>query len=320
MHAPPLVRGLTLTALVAGLLAVPRPASAAAAAPSACVPGAPGVTGPFYPGPSASPDYDATFTRGAPIPHLSTHTPQGMTLWRNWNSRGDDLLVMGAYRDNKDSYLVGINAETDKHVGTLRVDESHLGGVGLVGDWLFTTHREGRTVRRYQVDDLRSAMKKAARTGGKVRVDHRGTQKLIGGHFMGVHDGRLWAGTYSYDDDKARMAQYTLGSRGKLKQVGAPWQVPTQTQGVLVTANRFVFYSGLLAGRITVVERGPRTLADARGRCFGAPQFGQALVADGGRVHLNFEGGAASQDKPRNVNPIRHLHRAPLAVLSELPG
>ncbi|MGQ0630113.1 MAG: hypothetical protein ACT4P1_03665 [Sporichthyaceae bacterium] len=307
--------GVCLTVGLAGLVTV---SSSVTAAVGPCARAA-GGDGPFYPGPSASTVYNSTFAQGPAIPHLSTHIPQGLTTWRNWKGSGSDLLLVGAYRDGSRSYLIGINPASGKRVGTVQVAESHLGALGLAGKWLFTTGSDNDRVRKYKVSDLRDAMKRAAANNTKPVLAEVGkAQKVIGSHFMTVDDGEVWAGRYSRSSDNSAMARYRVRSDGTLDQAGKPWPVPTQTQGALVTEDRFVFYSGLTTGKVTVIERSGRDLSGATGRCFAAPNFGQNLAQVGDRVFLNFEGGSAKDNVPNTANKIKHLHVADLDELGAL--
>src|SRR5882672_10387999 len=91
----------TSVALVAGLglvlagLHTATPAQAREDAPS-CT-DVPSLAKPFYPGPSASKEYDSTFQIGFHVPYLKTYTPQGMAVWDNWNGHHDTLVLIGMY-------------------------------------------------------------------------------------------------------------------------------------------------------------------------------------------------------------------------------
>ncbi len=309
------VLALTLgAAFLAPALAAP---STAAAAIGACAP-AGGGGGPFYPGPAGSAVYDKTFRNGATLPHIDTHVPQGLALWSNWNGKGDALLLLGSYRLGADSYLIGINPNSGKRVGTVRLAESHLGAVGVAGTWLFTTATSQSKLRKYRISALRDAMRISAKKGTKPLLKASGgSQKVLGAQFMAIYDGRVWTGRYSRSATSSKMAQYKVSSSGRLSRVGKPWEVPLQTQGVLVTKDRFVFYSGLQVGAIRVVQRGERQLSRAKGRCFAAPSFGENLIRYNGRIYLAYEGSART-DLPNVPNRIANFHTAKYSALEPL--
>lgn len=319
--APPLTRtgrAVLSLAVSAAVLVVPSLAqpSIATAAIGSCAPATGGADGPFYPGPSASPAYNSTFAKGPAIPHTADHIPQGLTVWKDWDAKGHTLLLLGSYQRGRDSYLIGIDASSGKHVGTVRVAESHLGALGLAGKWLFATYRDTDELRKYKKSDLRDTMEKAAKDDSKPFLESSGgRQDVIGANFMSVYDGLVWAGRYSGAKNSSRMAQYKVSAKGKLIRVGDPYEVPLKTQGVLVTKNRFIFYSGLTAGTITVTDR-HHSLSGSDGRCFVAPNFGENIVTVGDKVFLSFEGG--SRHDISAANPITNLHTASLAKLDNL--
>ncbi len=89
----------TLKAAVLSVSLVTAVSSAApAAAALTCQLHSSGEDAEFYPGKSASYLYDGIFGSGPAMPGLPTYTPQGLTTWANWDGKGNDLLVMGAYR------------------------------------------------------------------------------------------------------------------------------------------------------------------------------------------------------------------------------
>lgn len=315
---PTTIRARALVLMLGAALCLPTAGAVpAVAAVGACEPAAAG-SGPFYPGPSSSATYNETFARGPAIPTVDSHVPQGLTAWKNWNGRGATLLLIGSYRTGRDTYLIGVNPSSGKKVGIVRIAPSHAGALGVAEDWLFVTHRNGDALRKYKLTDLRKAMKKSAATGKKPKIADVGKpQSVVGGNFLNVHDDRVWAGRYGKTESAARMAQYKVSNSGKLSRVGQPWEVPLRTQGVLVTGSRFVFYSGLTSGTITVVRRDGRDLDDFAGRCFAAPSFGQNFVRVDGKVYLNYEG-AARTDVANLAHPIGHLHVAKYSELKKL--
>ncbi|MGQ0624873.1 MAG: hypothetical protein ACT4PP_09555 [Sporichthyaceae bacterium] len=292
----------------ASISAAPRSSTSLAAAPAPAPDPRAVCAGPCEPvAISAHPEFDALFRDGPDVPHLDTHTPQGMSVWPNYDLAGTDLILIGAYRDGAPSYLIGLDPADGRHVGTVQVSESHLGGVAVVGQWLFTTGSDTTTVRRYRVLALREAIARSAATGVPAPLEQGGeVQRVVGAHFMTVAAGRLWTGRYSRDPSNSYMAEYAVGAGGLLTRVGPTVMLPVQTQGALVSDAEFVLYSGLREGRITVLDRAA-TPGSLR-RVIAAPAFGQNLARLGDTVVLLFEGASFKfSADPGNAVPIRRL-------------
>lgn len=271
----------------------------------------------FYEGPSASRAYDREFARAFRIPHLPDYVPQGMTTWPNWNGRGESLLLIGLYRgeaaENEESRIAAVDPDTGRHLGSVRVRNAHLGGIGVAGEFLFAQDaaRKGREdVRRYRLSSLREALEgRDDDFVGRVRD----VQEIHGADFMTVHDGRLWAGRHSeYADD--RMYEYDVDSAGRLTPTGVSAVVPPRTQGALVTDLAFVFNSTnhTRPGVLVIAER---TGANRREVCFASPSMGEGLSLVGDWAFGVFEGG--SYRYPTAVNRIRDVH---VASMRELEG
>ncbi|HEY2833406.1 MAG TPA: hypothetical protein VGJ14_13350 [Sporichthyaceae bacterium] len=273
----------------------------------------------FYPGPSASYVYDETFRQSFAIPFLSTHTPQGMVVWPDWDGLHHKLLLIGMYRLGSPSYLVALDPDTGLPYATVTTEESHFGGLAVVGDWLIAQDRPRRgpeRVRRYRLADLAVAFQKAHLTGTQPFVPHSADlQEIYGASFLATHDGYLWAGHYNANGPD-RMFQYAVSSTGVLTPVGQAYEVPAQTQGLLVTDDRFVFESslGTRSGTMTVVERSPSI--SPLGRCFATPSMGESLAVLDDRVLVVYESGSALY--PKAQNRVTNLHIAPYAALSAL--
>lgn len=275
----------------------------------------PAAAVPFYPGPSASQTYDALFSRGAAIPHLSTHVPQGMTTWSNWKGSGQDLILLAMYRDSADSYLVAIDPTTGAHYGTITVAGGHMGGIAVAGAWLFTQDDDAggdEKVRKYKLETLRTAFQKAHANGARPYVSRSGSnQNTYGADFMASYYGRLWAGRYkSTAGDE--MYEYKVSSRGTMTKTGSSWKVPARTQGLLVTANNFVFNTSY-GDTTSAIYVTPKVASPSftTARCFAAPARSQNFALVGGTLFLGFEGG--SYKYPKSRNKVAHLHAAPLS-------
>lgn len=305
---------LLAAALAPGLATVPVFAEPAAAV-SACRNWTDNEPAGWYQGLSAGAIYDRTFRKGPLIPGLPTFTPQGIAVIPNWNSSGDGLLLIGAHNFPFTSRIFGVNTRTGYHVGTIEVAESHLGGMAVVGDWLFT--QSGgvaaglpQPVRKYPLSEVRAAM----RAPGVPFLAHTGeTQTLYGAAFMATEGQYLWSGRFSLLGD--RMHKYAVAPDGTLTQQPGEYRVPPRTQGLLVTGNRFIFSTsdGALRGRMFVTRK-TGDYATAAGRCFRIPSLAQGLAAYRGTVYLNFEGGAFLMAR----NRIKAVHKASLSTLSSL--
>ncbi len=309
----PLKSVVLAAGLTVGLVAPVGVAAPALAAISCTDAGSGGSSG-FYPGKSASDVYDATFAKAAAIPGLPTYTPQGLTTWENWDGKGNDLLVMGAYRKGHTSRLYGINPQTNATVGVVKVKESHLGGIAAAGKYLIAQNRQsGNTgeIRKYKLSDLKTAMKAS---GTPYLSSTGGTQQLYDADFMAAYKGQVWSGKFSTDGND-KMYRYNVSSAGKLTRTGSAYEIPPKVQGVLVTSDTFIFNTGLSAGKIWVTKR-QYSLGD--GRCFTSPSHGENLARVGNTVFLNFEGGSAVYDSPDTRNKITNLHRASLTELRSL--
>ncbi len=275
----------------------------------------------FYPGRSVSRIYDSLFAAGPAMPHLSGHIPQGLTTWRNWDGAGNTLLLLGMYRPWADSFLVGIDPTTGRHVGSVRVHESHLGGIGVIGNWLITQHTAGpsseQAVRRYRVDRLRTAMTEAAATGTRPYLESDGDpQRIRAVSFMNVAEGSLWIGRHR-SAGVTRMYRYTVDETGTLRTIDGPWKVPPRTQGLLVTPDHFLFASseGLGEGRLRVYRRAAAKGLGLPVACLWTPSLPQNLTEHQGKVFTAFESGAYRFDRPHLRNRITRLHVTDLTSL-----
>jgi hypothetical protein len=309
---------LTVPAVPQGLPVAAPPPSRAQWTPLPCATQTVSENGPFYPGPSSSYVYDQTFTKSYPIPYLPDLTPQGMTMWPKWFSDGSPMLVLGMYSDG-DAYLVGLDPTTGGVFGTVRVDPAHLGGIGIVGNWLIAQDEAvngGESVRKYRLQDLAAAFEQSRADGSKPFVKRwGGLQKVYYASFMAVHNNHIWAGHHGGGIDK--MYEYSVSDDGTLVQVGGAWEVPPKIDGLVVTDDRFIFSSasGTQQSDMTVSMKTPH-LADGHGRCFRTPSMTEGMAMDGDQVFLTFE--SASARYPDAINRVANLHTAPYAKLSAL--
>jgi hypothetical protein len=276
----------------------------------------------FYPGPAGSALYDSLFKAGWAVPYLDDkYTPQGLTAWPRWFNDGGSLIIAGMYSKGHDSYLVGIDPTNGTVYGTVRVLEAHLGGIAVVGDWLFAQDQAvwgGEKARRYKLTDLAAAFEQSHADGSKPYVKRYGqVQPVYNASFMSAYNGHLWSGHHGGHVDK--MYEYSVSADGILTQVGDAWEVPAFTDGLVVTADRFIFVShdsdGDRPGQITVTSKNHR-LADGPATCFGAPSLGEGAVLDNDQILVLYESGSYRFTK--SANRVTHVHEAPYGPLSAL--
>jgi hypothetical protein len=241
--------------------------------------------------PSTSHRFDAAFR----IPNLSKgYTPQGMTAWSD--GHGHSLIILGEYRRGHRSLLVAVDPISSRVFGTVAVAESHLGGIAIVDDWLFAQdhpHPGSEKIRRYRMSDLARAFNASQAHHGKavyVRQTGRPQQLALWqfASFMSPYRGHLFAGHHGRGAS-ARMYEYAVDRNGWLHALPGWIQVPDLTDGVAVTADRFVFSSHARgAGTMTVARRTPRLTPITD---FRTPGPGEGTTIADGRLYVQFEGG-----------------------------
>lgn len=291
------------------------------------------VKKPFYRGKASSDVYDNRFKESHRIPSLPRHVPQGLAAWSNWQGTGDDLLLITAYDPEKRyTLIVGIDAQTGKEMGTAKIEYTHGGGIAVFEpDWAFVSDDNAQRVRKYPLKALADAISisdpKPLKSAGPE-------QRVFASSFLTSHGPTrtLWAGNFS-GSAKGHMESYKVEKSGRLLPVGTSWEVPTKTQGVVVTKDYF-FYSTSLdrdkRSNLYVVRRGKgeTNLEDARLFCFRSPSMSEGIAIHGDDLYVLYESGAdkfnpdttlqnRKPNRPRNI--ISNLHRAPLASLEELP-
>ncbi|MGQ0465616.1 MAG: hypothetical protein ACT4QG_09885 [Sporichthyaceae bacterium] len=267
-----------------------------------------------YNGRSVSALYDRVFRPGPEIPHLNGWVPQGLAVWRDWDGKGNTLVLLGMYREGAKSYIVGINPATGRHVGTVRVKASHLGALGVSGKWLIAQDtiapNQPPAVRRYTLKKLRTKMQRSATTSTKPYMAAYGKpQRVNGASYMFVEGDSVWIGRYARSKHP-KMYRYTVSADGKIKQVDGPWRVPLRTQGVMVTEDHFVFTSSLggKRGRMIVVRRDEPKRMKGPVACLWTPSLPQNMAVYQGRMLTAFESGATRFKKKVTRNKISHLH------------
>ena len=272
--------------------------------------------GAWYQGKTASNVYDTNFSAGPAVPGLRSYVPQAVATWHNWDTAGHDLLVVSSYRDGGGkARLFGIDAATGKHVGTVAIAPTHAGGITITNGWAFVQGKDSgkkHYVRKYELSELRGAMKAKdtpyLKQIGKAR-------QVYGSAFLASYGDNLYAGRFN-DKGRGRMYRYKVTGTGALKTQKGAYEVPTKTQGLLVTNNHFIYSTSLgndNRSNIYVVAGGARDIDIASTKCFRAPSMAEGITADGGTAYLLYESGSRKyiQTAPRNIIP--NLHKAKVA-------
>lgn len=294
------------------------------------------VKDPFYPGKASSDVYDNRFKESHNIPFLPEHVPQGLATWSNWpnGGQGEDLLLITSYdSDKKYSLIIGIDAKTGKKVGAAKIAYSHVGGIAVFETlgWAFVSDDDSHKVRKYPLGKLADAIQKSDKLAAEGPA-----QEVIGSSFLTSHGptNTLWAGIFedSPAGGRPQMKAYKVDKSGQLTPENTIWEVPTKTQGLVVTKDFFIFSTSL--GRnnrsnLYVLRRGKdeTDLDKARLFCFRSPSMSEGIAVYGDDLYVLHESGAKlynpppapgnpKPDVPRNK--ITNLHRAKLASLEEL--
>jgi hypothetical protein len=310
------VAGVLVGGLAAAVFSVANPVSAAAA--TSCDPPRPSVNA-FY-GPAASEIYDNVAHNAFATPNLAAgYKPQGMTTWPLPN--GSSLIILGEYKNKHNSYLVAVDTTTGHTYGTVKIAEAHLGGIAIVGNWLFAQDKPNTNhekVRKYDMSKLARAFLKSHNTGIYPYVGKTGPpQPVYWASFMSSYGGHLYTGHHGIKD--VDMVEYSVSSAGVLRQVHV-YQSPQLTDGVVVTADRFIFISHIDSansfGIMTVTERTGH-LSDRPIRCFAMPNLGEGAVLDHGIVYTVFESGSSGSHST-SADRIKYVHGASYSLLAQL--
>jgi len=308
------VAGLAVAALAVGLtVASSAVAAGPASAAISCSTTASSGNGPFYSGPDASLAYDRAFSRSFALPGLSTHIPQGLATWRNWDGKGHTIFLMVSYHAGQHARIYGITPAGGS-VGALEIADTHAGGIAVVGNWVYVENTS-TSIRKYRTSDIRVGLNHRR---GYLYVKSVGTPRNVyGASFMTSYGGYLFSGKFN-DKDRDRMYAYKVNSNGSLTTQPGGYQVPKKTQGVAVLGDRFIFSTSFHRderGNIYVVKRGYSSLDTAKLRCFRAPSMNEGLAVYGNYVYVVFEGGSYEY-RSSALNPIVYAHRGDLSKLT----
>ena len=146
-------------------------------------------------------------------------------------------------------------------------------------------------------------------------------RKVYGASFLTSYGDSLFAGRFN-DKGRDKMYEYKIKSNGTLTTINRAWEVPTKTQGLLVTKGHFVYstsYGRDKLSNLYVVKRGQPDLDKAKLSCFRAPSMSEGLTEYGGRAYLVFESGSYKyRSDPKTKNVITRLHKASISSLTGL--
>lgn len=272
--------------------------------------------GAWYQGKSASNVYDTRFSAGPPVPGLRDYVPQAVAAWHNWDAAGHDLLVVSSYRDGGGkARLFGIDPATGKNVGTVAIAPTHAGGIAITNGWAFVQGQDSGAkhyVRKYELSQLRGKMQ----AKGTPYLEQIGkARQVYGSAFLASYGDNLYAGRFE-DKGRGKMYRYKVAATGALATQKGAYEVPTKTQGLLVTQDHFIYSTSLgndNRSNIYVVAGGARDIDIPSTKCFRAPSMAEGITQYGALAYLVYESGAQKYIKkaPRNIIP--NLHKAKVA-------
>lgn len=312
-----------------GAAAVAVAATTTIAAPRAhadsnCYTNSSGNYAEWYNGWSASYRYDGRFDAGPGLSPtlLDTHTPQGLTTWHDWNGTSADLLLVTAYRGGSSSIVQGINPDGGARTRFIRIAESHVGGITIVGKWVFTQGAKvdgSQTIRTYRLSDFRAVLTNPERSNWVGQA--RPPRMVYGAAFIASRGDILYSGRHN-KDSRDWMYRYAVNSAtGKLTTLSGRIQVPKKTQGLEVLDGHYVYSTSRYVNyrsNIYIVKRG-YSLDSSGTSCFRAPVMSEGVAQWGGRIYVVYESGShlyRNDFLTRNV--ITRLHWVPITSLTSL--
>jgi hypothetical protein len=310
----------TALAAISGALAfgtVSTATAAAADAPEAkaitCESSSSGKDASFYNGESASKIYDQRFSSGPAVPGLGKSTPQGVAAWENWDGKGNGLLLVTSYgKSGEAAHIIGIDPKTGKHIGTVDIAESHVGGIAVAKGWAFV-QGDTNTIRKYRLSDLAGEMKKS---GTLKEVGE--PRKVYAASFLSSYGDKLYAGKFNAKG-RDKMYAYKVNSDGSLETQPTAYEVPAKTQGLLVTKDHFIYstsYGRTNRSNIYLVDGGAQDLDQASTRCFRAPSMAEGIAAYDGSAYVVYESGSYKYQSEQTRNVIQNLHKSKLSTLT----
>jgi glutamine cyclotransferase len=118
------------------------------------------------------------------------------------------------------------------------------------------------------------------------------------------------------------MYEYKIADDGTLTTVTGAWEIPTKTQGLLVTATHFIYatsYGRDNRSNLYVVRRGQKDLDAATLSCFRAPSMAEGITEYNGTAYQVYESGSyLYSGDPATLNVISKIHQATVSSLTSL--
>ena len=183
--------------------------------------------------------------------------------------------------------------------------------------WAFVTGTSN-TIRKYRLTELRDAMKAA----GTPYLAQVGTARSVAGaSFLTSYGDSVWSGSFN-ETGRGTMYEYKIADDGTLTTVAGAWEIPTKTQGLLVTATHFIYATSYGRGNrsnLYVVRRGQKDLDAAALSCFRSPSMAEGITEYNGTAYQVYESGSyLYSGDPATLNVISKLHKATVSSLTSL--
>lgn len=277
----------------------------ASAAIGACYDATPNSTG--------TPKYNGLFAGAVRIPPALLENgwvPQGLALWQNWDGQGNNLLLGTAYDarlGSSRSAMQGINPASGQATTRVFLPESHVGGVAVVGQWIYVSNGEG-VIARYSASTVRAALQRPATA--PLTLAPLTNHYVYGSSFLGMFGGSLYAGRFDENSSNWMQRLIVEQTSGALV-VAESIAVPPKTQGVAVMQSHYIFstsYGRTNRSNIYVVRRnGYANWSQASGTCMRAPNMAEGITVGAGAVFVTFESGSS-------VYPDATMRRSTIGV------
>ena len=246
--------------------------------------------------------YYDLFKRGpALIPfHDTKLVPQGLTYWA-----ARDRLIIGYYdAAHGRSRIAIVDRRSGRHITNLVLRTTgHVGGLGMTQSghlWVATNGKLFRYPER-TLDSVEGTL-----------IDSDRTFEVKAFSFIGVRGNDLWVGQFARSG-KPRAYPYRVTAKGDLQSAGTPIPVPTQTQGMAVTDQHFIFSRSFGRDKPSRIESPARRAPVANGPTLKAPSMAEGMVFAGGEIHVVYESG--SKKYPDAKPQVRTIHHASVASL-----
>lgn len=165
-------------------------------------------------------------------------TPQGLAY-----DPASGMLVQTSYNEDGEAELSIVDPETGELVQTVRLGPydgaapDHAGGVSIHDGRVYVTSSDDPPrLFTYDLGDVNDAT-----PGQTVPVQGR-PQTLDAGAYSTIHDGVMYAGTFTNDPDKpGKLYTYEQDASGEWVRTGGPYETPGEAQGVAIHDGHIVF-------------------------------------------------------------------------------